>query len=224
MRSSLILGVAAAMALAGCGGSGRHANTVSAARDGANAAELDVQSGSDSVTVQASDIGGDLYRVTTPPNAGVKPSVVRDGDRVQVFLASHGSGPAAVTILVSPDVRWRMRFDGGAKDVVADLRHGRVSAVDFAAGYAHISLDLPKPKGTVAVQMNGGASEFALHAPRSIPVRVAVDGGAASVVLDGAAHTGVAGGTVFTPPAWSSTTNRYDVLAHAGVSALTLSR
>jgi hypothetical protein len=223
MRISLLLVVAAAMALAGCGGSSRHGTTVSGARDGANAAELDVQSGADSVTVQAADLGGDLYRVTTPSNAGVKPSVVRDGNRVQVFLASRGSGPAVVTILVSPGVRWRMRFDGGAKDVVADLRRGRVSDVDFAAGDAHISLDLPEPSGTVSVQVNGGASEFALHVPHSTPVRVAVDGGAASVALDGVRHTGVAGGTVFTPPAWSSATNRYDVLAHAGVSALTLS-
>ena len=213
-----------AAGLAGCGGSKRHANTVTGARDGADSADLDLQSGANSVTVRATDIGDDLYRVTTPADAGVKPSVTRDGGRIQVFLASHGSGPATVTILVSTDVHWRMRFNGGATDLVADLHQAHLSTIDFAAGDAHISLALPKPRGTIPVQMNGGASEFVLRAPKHVPVRVAVDGGAASFVLDGATHTGVAGGTVFTPPDWTATANRYDIVAHAGVSTLTLTR
>jgi hypothetical protein len=143
---------------------------------------------------------------------------------VQVFLTSHSSGPSAVTIRLAEGVRWGLRFDGGASDLVANLRSGRVAGVDFAAGDSHIGLDLPQPRGTVPVQLSGGASELSMHAPNGVPVRVAVQSGAASVELDGVAHDGIAAGTVFAPPGWSTAGDRYDVVAHAGVSTLTLTR
>jgi hypothetical protein len=220
---ALAVGVACLLA-AGCGGHHPGATTVSGGKDGATAARLEVESGATSITVRATDLGDDLYRVSTPDGAGVKPSVVRDGGRVQVFLSSNGSGPAAVTVLIADDVVWRLRFDGGATDLAVDLRHGRPRAVDLVAGDAHVSLRLPPPHGTVPIQLAAGASELALHVAGRAPVRVAVQSGAASVTLDGVEHHGVAAGTVFAPPGWAAAADRYDVLAHAGVGTLTLDR
>jgi hypothetical protein len=42
--------------------------------------------------------------------------------------------------------------------------------------------------------------------------------------VDGQSLTGVAGGTVVTPPGWATATARFDVDATAGVSSLTVSR
>ncbi len=225
-RLPILLGLTAgSLLLAGCGG-GRHDDsvTVHGGKDGATAGRLDVQSGATSITVRAADLGDDLYRVSTPDGAGVKPSVVRHGGRVQVFLSSQGSGPAAVTVLVSDDVPWNLRFDGGATDLVVDLHRGRVRGIDLVAGDAHAGLRLPAPHGTVPIQVDAGASRLALHVAGQAPVRVAIQSGAASVDLDGVEHHGVAAGTVFTLPGWAAATDRYDVLAHAGVSALSLDR
>jgi hypothetical protein len=55
-------------------------------------------------------------------------------------------------------------------------------------------------------------------------VRVAAGGGAGAVTVDGDKHSGVAGGTRWTPAGWESSVDRYDVDATAGVSAVTVER
>ena len=66
-----------------------------------------------------------------------------------------------------------------------------------------------------------GVQVGVLHVLARIPgdrrVRTAA-GGAGSVSLDGATHTGVAGGSVFASPGWASATARYDVAATAGAA------
>jgi hypothetical protein len=49
---------------------------------------------------------------------------------------------------------------------------------------------------------------------------VVIDGGAAHVSLDGVTHTGVAAGSVFSSPGWSSAHDRYELHARGGVSSL----
>jgi hypothetical protein len=40
------------------------------------------------------------------------------------------------------------------------------------------------------------------------------------VTIDGAVHSGVAGGTAFVSPGWDSASDRYDIDCAAGVSQL----
>jgi hypothetical protein len=72
--------------------------------------------------------------------------------------------------------------------------------------------------------MSGGASEFLVHAPAGVPVRVRLGGGAGSVTVDGANRSGVPGGDVIVPAGWAGDPDRYDVDATAGVSSLVLDR
>lgn len=81
---------------------------------------------------------------------------------------------------------------------------------------------LPKPAGTVAVRMTGGASTFDVHLPTGVPARVLLTGGAGQATLDGDVHSGVAGGTTFATRGWDAATDRYTVDNVAGVSAFTL--
>jgi hypothetical protein len=214
--------------LAGCGSTGRAAairSTVAVAPQGAvSGAQLDIQSGAGSLTLRTRNLGADLYRISTPAGSGLSPVVVRHGNRFQVFLRGHGPGPAALTVLLSSSAVWSIRLDGGSSDLVADLGTGRLRDLDLVAGNAHVSLVLPQPHGTVPVRVAGGASQLTIRAPRAAPVRFELDGGAGSAVLDGTSHTGIAGGTVFTPPLWSSAANRYDVVASAGVGSIALGR
>lgn len=194
-------------------------------RDGRQRAELDVVSGATSVDVASSDLHGGLYQVTTPANANGAPVATVDGDVVQVSLAStKQQGPSSVRIVLSSDVDWSVRLDGGATEESVDLTGMRLAALDFGAGAAHIEATLPAPVGTVPVTMSGGASSFQLHLPGGVPARVRFAGGAGSATVDGTSKSGVAGGTVVDTPDWPDSVNRYDIDNAAGVSALTLDR
>jgi hypothetical protein len=51
-----------------------------------------------------------------------------------------------------------------------------------------------------------------------------VGGGASFVSVDDQNLTGIAGGTVLTPPGWATATSRFDIDATSGFSRLTVSR
>jgi hypothetical protein len=198
------------------------AHDVTVPRDGRGEAELDVVSGAASVTVRAADLGADLVRASTPPDAQLVPSLAVDGTAVRVRLMSSGrAGPAEVTVLLDRQVRWRVRLSGGATEEVLDLRGARLAAVDLAAGAARIEVRLPAPRGAVPIRMAGGASDFAVRVPAGVATSVRVGGGAGTVVVDGVRRTGVPGGTTVTS---TEAADRYDVDAAAGVSTLVVGR
>jgi hypothetical protein len=188
-------------------------------------ASFELVNGADVVRVRAVDLGGDLFRVSTPDGANMAPAVDVDGSAVVVGLRGTGQGGlAAVTVLLSDDFVWNVRLAGGAADEGVDLAGGRGGNVDFAAGTSRAEVALPAAGGTQRVTMSGGAGQFVVRLGGDAPVRVAAGGGAGAVTIDGATHSGVAGGSVWTPDGWGSASSRYDVDATAGVSALTVER
>jgi hypothetical protein len=206
------------------------AHLASAPVDGRATAQLAVVSGAATVSVRAADLGGDLYRVSTPVTSDLVPAVLVSGDTVQVQLTDLGHpdgvapGPSAVQVLVSEQVRWVVRLDGGAAETTVDLASGRLAGLDFGAGSARIEATLPRPQGTVTVRMSGGAGSFGLHLPGGVPARVRLGSGASSVTLDGVRRSGITGGTTWAGPGWERATDRYDIDNTAGVSTLTLDR
>jgi hypothetical protein len=188
-------------------------------------ATLDLVSGATSVTVRGVPLGDELYRVTTPDNARVVPAVAEVHDIVQVQLANAvGAGPSTVVIELNRGVRWDLRFTAGATSTTVDVRDTAVASVAFIGGVSSIDLTVPRPTGTVPVRMSGGASQFAIHGPSGVPVRVRVGGGAGSATVDGVRHSGLSAGVVLTPDGWDTAIDRYDVDATAGVSTLTVDR
>jgi hypothetical protein len=201
------------------------ADTDHAVRGGGTATIFQLVSGSDVVRVRVVDLGQDLYRISTPENAKVAPTVSVDGGTVVAGLRNTGfAGPAVVTALLSSKIRWDVRLSGGAQDELVDLTGGPGGNVDFSAGTSRAEAILPAAAGTQRVVMSGGASQFVVRLGGAAPVRVAAKGGAGSVTLDGTTRTGVAGGSIWTPDNWASTSDRYDVDATAGVSSLTVER
>jgi hypothetical protein len=53
---------------------------------------------------------------------------------------------------------------------------------------------------------------------------VTVGGGASFASIDDQNLTGIAGGTVLTPPGWAAAASRFDIDATSGLSRLTVSR
>lgn len=200
-------------------------HVVSGPLDGRREATFDLRSGAISVTVRGLDLGDRLYRIETPDNANIVPAVSDSGGNVGLQLNNvDGTGPSAVVVQLNRAVRWQLRFTAGATTDAVDLKDMNISGVIFIGGVTNIDLTLPRPHGTLPVQMGGGASRFGVHAPAGVPVRVRAGGGAGGVSVDDTTRSGVAAGTVITPDGWDSATDRYDIDNTAGVSAVTVDR
>jgi hypothetical protein len=134
----------------------------------------------------------------------------------------RSSSASPVTVTLNARVSWQIDLDGGASRTDVDLRGGQLSGIAFNAGSNLVTLALPRPHGSVPVQMAGGASDFQLSLPTGVPARVTAGGGASEVSLEGQAHTGVEGGSVFTTAGWAPGVAGFDIDATAGVSTITV--
>lgn len=181
--------------------------------------------GADVVRVRIADLAGDSYEVSTPDGAKVVPAVSVDGGQVVAGLRdSGGAGPAVVDVVLDSSVRWQVRLAGGAADESVDLTGGPGGDVDFVSGTARAAVTLPAGKGVQRVVLGGGASQFTVRLGGTAPVQVAARGGAGSVTVDGQTHSGVGGGSVWTPSGWAAAADRYDIDATSGVGTLTVER
>jgi hypothetical protein len=229
--------VAAAVVLtAGAGltaaavGTPSSAHVVSMATAGRTRAGLVVTSGTSFLDISAARLDGTLLRASTPAGAPVRP-VLSGSSPVVLSLTGdqpvpgHGQSTGyAVSVVLNSAVTWSLDLAGGTRRTDLDLRGGHVGWIAVTAGSDILDVSLPRPAGTVPFLFAGGASQFSLSLPGGIPVRVTARGGAAFLTVDGQSLTGVAGGTVLTPPGWAAATDRVDVDATAGVSRLTVSR
>jgi hypothetical protein len=152
------------------------------------------------------------------------------GPVVLSLAGTSPSGPApqgggyAVRVVLSSAVVWNLDLAGGTQRTAADLRGGRAGQITVTAGSDILDVTLPRPTGTTALRLAGGESQLLVSLPGGVPAQVTVGGGASFVTVDGQSLTGVAGGTVLTPPGWASAASRFDIDATAGVSRLTVSR
>ncbi len=233
-RRGVILAVAAVVT--GAAGSGAAlaltkpppSHVVSMATAGRTSAALKITAGTPVLEVGVGRLGGTLLRVSTPDDAPVRP--VLSGSEL-IVLSLTGAGAAsgrgsgyAVQVVLNSAVSWSLDLAGGTDRTEADLRGGKVSGIAVTAGSDILDVSLPKPAGTLPFLLAGGASQFLLSLPGGVPAQVTVGGGASFVSVDNQDLTGVAGGTVLTPPGWATATSRFDIDATSGFSRLTVSR
>ncbi len=233
-RGHVILTVAAVVAVVAGGGTALALTTsapshvVSMSTAGRTSAALKVTAGTPVLEVSVGKLGGTLLRVSTPDDAPVRP--VLSGSRLIVLsltgaAAAPGQGSGyAVKVVLNSAVTWSLDLAGGTQRTEADLRGGKVGGIAVTAGSDILDVSLPKPAGTLPFLLAGGASQFLLSLPGGVPAQVTVGGGASFVSVDDQNLTGVAGGTVLTPPGWATATSRFDIDATSGFSRLTVSR
>lgn len=229
-RQGVILAVAA---VAAAGGGAALALTTSApshvvsmATAGRTSAALKITTGTQVLQVSVGKLGGTLLRVSTPDDAPVRP--VLSGSHL-IVLSLTGAGPGrgsgyAVKVVLNSAVTWSLDLAGGTQRTDADLRGGKVGGIAVTAGSDILDVSLPRPTGTLPFLLAGGASQFLLSLPGGVPAQVTVGGGASFVSVDDQNLTGVAGGTVLTPPGWATATSRFYIDATSGFSRLTVSR
>ena len=233
-RGHVIFTVAAVVAVVAGGGTALALTTsapshvVSMSTAGRTSAALKITAGTPVLEVSVGKLGGTLLRVSTPDDAPVRP--VLSGSRLIVLsltgaAAAQGQGSGyAVKVVLNSAVTWSLDLAGGTQRTEADLRGGKVGGIAVTAGSDILDVSLPKPAGTLPFLLAGGASQFLLSLPGGVPAQVTVGGGASFVSVDDQNLTGVAGGTVLTPPGWATATSRFDIDATSGFSRLTVSR
>jgi hypothetical protein len=230
VAAAAVVLVAGAGVAAAAAGPHPSPHLVSMAAAGRTHAALEVVSGTSFLDISVAKLGGTLLQASTPAGAPVRP--VLSGSQLIVLSLTgdkpapgHGQGSGyAVRVVLNSAVTWSLDLAGGTQRTDVDLRGGRVGGIAVTAGSDIFDVSLPRPAGTLPFLFAGGASQFSLSLPGGVPVRVTAGGGAAFLSVDGQSLTGVAGGTVLTPPGWAAATARVDVDATAGVSRLTVSR
>jgi hypothetical protein len=195
---------------------------------GRTQAALKITGGTSVLHVSVANLHGALLRASTPDGAPVRP-VLSGSAPIVLSLAgggttSAGSTDYAVTVVLSSSVVWSLDFAAGTQRTDADLRGGRVGGIAVTAGSDILDVSLPRPSGTLPFLLAGGVSQFLISLPGGVPARVTVGGGASYVSTGNQDLTGVAGGTVLTPPGWATATSRFDIDATSGFSRLTVSR
>jgi hypothetical protein len=132
------------------------------------------------------------------------------------------AGGAALSVTLSAGVTWQLDFGGGTSQTTVDLAGGQVAALDFGQGSSQVAVTLPRPRGTVLLKLDGGASQLLVSVPAGVPARVTARDGASEVTLGGATYRGIAAGTVLTQPGYGAAAGRLDVDAASGVSQVTI--
>lgn len=207
-------------------------HVVSMSTAGRTSAALKITTGTPVLEVSVGKLGGTLLQVSTPDDAPVRP-VLSGSELIVLSLTgagqSHDSGHGqassyAVKVVLNSAVTWSLDLAGGTQRTVADLRGGKVGGIAVMAGSDILDVSLPKPAGTLPFLLAGGASQFLLSLPGGVPAQVTVGGGASFVSVDNQNLTGVAGGTVLTPPGWATATSRFYIDATSGFSRLAVSR
>lgn len=200
-------------------------HNVSGARDGRSEAQFEIVSGADRVSVRSAELGEDMYRVSTPMDGNLSPEVTDSGGQIQLRLNNvGGTGPAAVEVLLNAAVRWQLRLAGGGTEEHVDFRSGRLGGIELVGGASRIDIALPNPQGTLLVRLGAGAGSLSVNLRPGPPVQVKLTNGAGTLSVDDKSQTGLGAGTTVTPAGWQEATDRYDIEAVGGVSALIVHR
>jgi hypothetical protein len=198
--------------------------TVSAPIGGRSAATFELVAATTAVALRSDDLGADLYRITTPPDSGLLPRPVVDGDQVRLHLAAttnEATGP--VEVVLNSRVAWALRLAGGADELRVDMGRGPVSGVDVVGAARRVEMTLPAARNTVDLKVTSSVDDLVIRAPKENPVRLRLDSGAKTVAAGGKTRRDVEPGSTFTPRGWD-VEDRYDVQLAGRVTLVTVEK
>jgi hypothetical protein len=182
---------------------------VTAPLAGRDRATFELADGVTTFGLRTADLGDELYRISAPQGAGVRPRPELLGDRVRLRVEPSGRrGPAAVQVLLNSRVTWRLRIVGGVDDQLLDLGAARLAGVELVGGATRTELRLPRLTGPLTVRMTGGVNQLVVRVPGGAPARVRVGSGAGAVGVYQDRRDGVGAGELIGSPGWDRSTER----------------
>lgn len=199
----------------------------SAPRQDLSRAALELDVGGAQVDVRGATMGNDLYRVHVdyPASQGA-PTVSFDREAGQLkvqqgrswmlfpFGANRGTH---VRVQLSDQVAWGINLNGGAFRGGLDVGGLQVTGMQVSGGAANLDVNLPAPKGKVAVDFSGGAFNITVHVPAETALQVVASGGANDVEVGGH-RLRAFGEDTYTSPGYGSATDGYAITLSGGAS------
>ena len=83
----------------------------------------------------------------------------------------------AAELSLNTAISWEIDFHGGVSNMQADLKTLVLNSLAFEGGVSRVKIDLPRPSGTVSINVKGGSSRQSLVCPQGIAVRLRASGG-----------------------------------------------
>lgn len=193
--------------------------------------QLVLDFGADTVTVNASALGDDLYQAHfeySPGEPAPTASLDRETGTLTVQQNVHfnpfgfsGSHRDRVALKLNDHIPWTIRINGGASQMTVDLGQGHLVGVQISGGANQMDLTLPAPQGSVRVEISGGASQMHIRAASGSAARISVTGGVGTLDVNGSHQTGI-GRVEWESPGYGSASDRYDIAITGGASVVTL--
>jgi hypothetical protein len=135
------------------------------------------------------------------------------------FLAL-GAGRGVIGLNAS--IPWTAELRGGASNVDADLTGVTLTGFSLTGGSSRVECRLPRPAGTVALRVRGGASRIAFRRPAGVPFRVRVAGGLSKLRVDAKQYRAMGGPAVMDSPGYEDASDRYELAVEGGASHITV--
>jgi len=195
---------------------------------GLSAATVDVNYSAASIEVQAGSLGDSLYQAhvdypgdENPPTISLDQVSgtleIRDNSNFSPFHL-FGSNRRHVMVTLTDRIPWTIQVGGGTANLRLDLRHLELSKLQVSGGANQLDGQLPSPKGTVVIDVSGGASNVTLQAPAHSDWRVAISGGVSAVTINGSSSGNLGGNFQQQSPGYDAATNRFDIEISGGAS------
>ena len=165
----------------------------------------------------------ELYRAEFK---GAMPEVRVDGGTVTMRFPRRlrtlfGSNHEA-EVALNAAVPWRVELRNGASDTTADLRGITLVGLEIRGGASSVTVELPRPTGTVPVKIAGGASGITINRPPGVEVSLRVKGWAAHLTFGDQTFDAMGNVGRLQTPGYADATRRYDIEIEGSASGVTV--
>ena len=171
--------LAGALGMGGSRGPGERA--VSLPRDTVSRLDLSMRIGAGRYRL-AAGTGTTLVEATSDQPT-IAMAADRAGELARVRLSTAverwswaWTGRHSWTVAVAPGVPTALDVQAGAGSFELDLSALSITSVRVSIGAADLSVVLPRPRGEVRVQVEGGAAQFTFRVPPGVQARISTTG------------------------------------------------
>jgi hypothetical protein len=179
--------------------------------------------GAANVVLRADSSMGDLYRARFD---GPPPEVhARDGAvTVQYPRTFHPFDwrKRTAEVTLNPAIPWQIEFHGGLSRLDADLSVLELGSFEVTGGASGVAVTLPRPSGTIAVRVSGGASDVSIHRPEGVAAGIRVGRGVSKLAFDEQRFGAIGGETRLQTIDYDGAADRYDLGVTGGASKLSI--
>jgi hypothetical protein len=179
--------------------------------------------GAANVVLRADSSMDDLYRARfdgPPPEVHARDGAVTVRYPRTFHPFDWRKRTAEVTL--NPAIPWQIEFHGGLSRLDADLSVLELGSFEVTGGASGVGVTLPRPSGTIAVRVSGGASDVSIHRPEGVAAGIRVGRGVSKLAFDEQRFGAIGGETRLQTIDYDGAADRYDLEVTGGASKLSI--